>query len=167
MDNDMAGEAIEVVDPSGQPIIVLRRTAPPPKNFIGVASLPYGAFSRSYIRLDAADPSYMKALADFDGVCETSATPALVRFGSPSDPATLEVIEYGSDLPVDIVRIEVETTSAPVTDDIASSLPWLEGMAENTNIRTRSVDSTLPSGGYAGTCPVQQKPRAPDASRDV
>lgn len=27
--NDLAGEAIEVVDPSGQPIFVLRRPAPP------------------------------------------------------------------------------------------------------------------------------------------
>lgn len=146
--NDVEGEAIQVEVASGQSIFLLRRPANPPKDFLGVASLPYGAFVRSCVRLDTADPQFMTALAEFGGTCETSATPAMVRFGDQLDPTTLEVVEYGPGQPVELVGIRVTTTSSPVTSEIVQSLPWLEGMQENTNIKTGAYDGQISAGYY-------------------
>lgn len=148
--SNVAAEAIEIETAFGGSIFVLRRAAAPPASFLDISSLAYGDFVRFCLSVDGSrSKEYLEAIRNFTGSCTVAATPALVRFDDPSEPATIEVIEYGSGKEVELLSVEIVATNAPISDSITEALPWLEKMEPAANILTgKSEPGAGPSLKY-------------------
>lgn len=135
--SNVAAEAIEIESASAGSVFVLRRAAAPPESFLDLSSLAYGDFVRFCQPVDGSrSAEYLQAIRSFTGPCTVAATPALVRFEDPSDPATIEIIEYGSGKEIELLSVEIVATNAPISDSITDALPWLKSMEPNANILT-------------------------------
>lgn len=139
--SNVAAEAIEVQTASGESVFVIRRGAAPPESFLDISSLAYGDFVRFCQPVDGSrSAEYLEAIRNFTGRCTVAATPALVRFEDLSDPATIEVLEYGAGKEIELLSVEIVATNAPISHSITDALPWLKKMESNANILTGKAE---------------------------